>query len=230
VLRPPCCGRASDEEVRVPIAVAIVEDNADYRMGLACLLRTSPSLVVQGEYGSAEAFFKAASNTLPDVVLMDLALPGMSGSEAIGLLRERFPRVGAVVLSVHDDGEHVFQAICAGAVGYLTKPVTPSDLIESVESAFGGGTPMSPQIARQVLEMFRSYAPPRQADYNLTEREVAVLERLVDGDGCKEIGDALFISVYTVRAHLRNIYDKLHVHSKTQAVSKALRERLLHRK
>jgi DNA-binding NarL/FixJ family response regulator len=216
--------------VGVAIAVSIVEDNADYRMGLAGLLRSSPSMTVMGEYGTAEDFFDAAPGAVPDVVLMDLQLPGMSGIEAIRRLRERLPRVGAVVLSVHDDGEHVFQAVCAGAIGYLTKPVTPSDLIESVEAAFGGGTPMSPQIARQVLEMFRTYAPPQQADYNLTEREVAVLERLVDGDGCKDIAQALFISVYTVRAHLRNIYDKLHVHSKSQAVSKALRERLLQRR
>lgn len=106
----------------------------------------------------------------------------------------------------------------------------PAQLLEAVELAFGGGTPMSPHIARRVLEMFKTYAPPRQADYNLTEREVGVLERLVEGDDYKQIADALFISVYTVRAHLRNIYDKLHVHSKSQAVSKALQEHLLPKK
>ena len=161
---------------------------------------------------------------------MDISLPGMTGIEAIRRLRAQHPRVQAVVLSVHDDGEHVFQAICAGAVGYLTKPVMPGTLAEAVESAFAGGTPMSPHIARQVLDMFRTYVPPPLADHNLTDREIAVLERLVEGDGYKEIGEALFISVYTVRAHLRNIYDKLHVHSKSQAVSKALKERLLHRR
>jgi DNA-binding NarL/FixJ family response regulator len=215
-------------EAPVPITVSIVEDNADYRLGTAYVLRNARGFSVLGEYDSAEAFFDALPNALPDVVLMDISLPGMSGIEAVRLLRERHPRVQAVILSVHEDGENVFRAICAGAVGYLAKPVLPTRLPEAIESAFGGGTPMSPQIARRVLEMFRLYAPPRQADYNLTEREVAVLERLVEGDGYKEMAEALKISVYTVRAHLRNIYEKLHVHSKSQAVSKALQEGLLH--
>lgn len=213
----------------MPIAVAIVEDNPDYRLGTSYALKAAPGVVVLGEYASAEAFFAALPGATPDVVLMDIGLPKMSGIEAIALLRARYPRVQAVVLSVHEDDESVFQAVCAGAVGYLTKPVMPASLPEAIESAFGGGTPMSPHIARRVLQMFRTYAPPRQADYNLTEREVAVLERLVEGDGYKEIGESLFISVYTVRAHLRNIYEKLHVHSKSQAVSKALQERLIAR-
>jgi len=217
-------------EAPVPIAVAIVEDNADYRMGISYVLKASPGILVTGEFASAEAFFKALPNAVPDVVLMDIGLPGMNGTEAIELLRARTSRVQAVVLSVHEDDEHVFRAICAGAVGYLTKPVMPDKLLEAVEAAFGGGTPMSPHIARRVLDMFRQHAPPRHADYNLTEREIGVLERLVEGNGYKEIADVLFISVYTVRAHLRNIYEKLHVHSKSQAVSKALQEGLLHRK
>jgi DNA-binding NarL/FixJ family response regulator len=161
---------------------------------------------------------------------MDIGLPGLSGIEATGLLKERFPRVQTVILSVHEDGENVFRAICAGAIGYLAKPVMPAQLLEAVELAFGGGTPMSPHVARRVLEMFKTYAPPRQADHNLTEREIGVLERLVEGDDYKQIADALFISLYTVRAHIRNIYDKLHVHSKSQAVSKALQEHLLPKK
>ena len=215
----------------VPITVSIVEDNPDYRLGTSYVLRTSAGFVVLGEFASAEAFFDSlTAAAVPDVVLMDISLPGMSGIEAIGLLKTRFPRVQTVVLSVHEDGENVFRAICAGAIGYLAKPVMPAQLLEAVEHAFAGGTPMSPHIARRVLEMFKTYAPPTQADYHLTEREVSVLERLVDGDGYKEIADALFISVFTVRAHLRNIYDKLHVHSKSQAVAKALQEHLLPRK
>lgn len=217
-------------ETNVPIAVAIVEDNPDYRMGIAYVLKASPGVSVLGEYASAEAFFKALPAATPDVVLMDLGLPGMTGMEAIGHLRAMAPRVQAVVLSVHEDDEHVFRAVCAGAVGYLTKPVMPDKLLEAVEAAFAGGTPMSPHIARRVLEMFRQHAPPPHADYALTAREVDVLERLVAGSGYREIAEGLFISLYTVRAHLRNIYDKLHVHSKSQAVSKALQEGLLPRK
>jgi DNA-binding NarL/FixJ family response regulator len=217
------------DESPVPITISIVEDNPDLRLGTSCLLRSAPGLAVLGEYASAEEFFDSVAGAVPDVVLMDISLPGMSGIEAIERLRVKCPRVQAVILSVHDDDENVFRAICAGAIGYLTKPVMPARLLEAIESAFGGGTPMSPHIARRVLETFKTYAPPRQADYNLTEREVGVLERLVEGDGYKEIAETLCISVYTVRAHLRNIYDKLHVHSKSQAVSKALQERLLQR-
>lgn len=217
-------------EPHVPIAVSIVEDNPDLLAGTSCVLQASPGLHVVGEYASAEAFFAALPTAVPDVVLMDISLPEMSGIEAVRLLRARFPRVQAVILSVHEDDENVFRAICAGAIGYLTKPVMPEDLHEAIDSAFGGGTPMSPRIARRVLEMFKTCAPPAQADYNLTEREVAVLERLVEGSSFKEIADTLFISVFTVRAHLRNIYDKLHVHSKAHAVAKALQEHLLPRK
>lgn len=216
-------------EQPVPITVSIVEDNPDYRLGTSYVLRTSPGFVVLGEFASAEAFFDSLEAAVPDVVLMDISLPRMSGIEAIGLLKTRFPRVQTVVLSVHEDGENVFRAICAGAIGYLAKPVMPAQLLEAVEHAFAGGTPMSPHIARRVLEMFKDYAPPTHADYHLTEREVAVLDQLVDGDGYREIADALFISIFTVRAHLRNIYDKLHVHSKSQAVAKALQEYLVQR-
>ena len=123
--------------------------------------------------------------------------------------------------------ENVFKAICAGASGYVAKPVQPDKLLEAVEQAFAGGTPMSPHIARRVLEMFRQFAPPKKADYNLTAREQEVLELLVQGDDFKTIAEKLFLSNYTIRAHIRNIYDKLHVHSKSQAVSKALKERIL---
>jgi DNA-binding NarL/FixJ family response regulator len=215
----------------VPITVSLVEDNRDYRIGTSHVLRASPGIVVTGEFASAEAFFDSLEGGgIPDVVLMDISLPGMSGLEAIALLKARHPRVQAVVLSVHEDSDNVFRALCAGAIGYLAKPVMPAQLLEAVEHAFGGGTPMSPHIARRVLEMFRTYAPPPQADYRLTDREVSVLERLVEGDGYREIAEALFISVFTVRAHLRNIYDKLHVHSKSQAVAKALQEHLVARK
>lgn len=217
-------------EATVPITVAIVEDNPDYRLGISYVLRASPGVSVLGEYASAEALFEALPSATPDVVLMDLGLPGMTGVGAIERLRALAPRVQPIVLSVHEDDDHVFRAVCAGAVGYLTKPVMPAALLEAIEAAFGGGTPMSPHVARRVLDMFRKHAPPPHADYDLTAREVDVLERLVEGRGYKEIADALFISVYTVRAHLRNIYEKLHVHSKSQAVSKALQEGLLPRK
>lgn len=211
----------------MPIGVAIVEDNADFRLGTSLILTTSPGYQVEGEFASAEEFLHALDEIHPDVVLMDISLPGITGIEATRILKERSPRVQIVILTVHQDDESVFRAICAGAIGYVTKPVLPAALLEAVEFAFGGGTPMSPHIARRVLQMFREFHPPRKADYQLTEREISVLERLVEGDDYRQIADTLFISLFTVRAHLRNIYDKLHVHSKSQAVAKALQEHLL---
>ncbi len=163
----------------------------------------------------------------PDVVLMDLGLPAMSGSEAIQLLKRQHPRLEIVVLSVFEDDENVFRAICAGASGYIAKPATPQQLTDAVEHAFSGGTPMSPHIARKVLEMFKQNMPPPTADYNLTSRELEVLDYLVQGDDYKAIAEKLFLSLFTVRAHIRNIYDKLHVHTKSQAVAKALKERVI---
>ena len=209
------------------IAVAVVEDNPDFRMGTTHILRTSRQCTLAGEYESAEELIESFSQTMPDVVLMDIGLPGMSGIEATSLLKRDYPRVQIVILSVFEDDENVFKAICAGANGYVAKPVTPEKLLEAVDNAFAGGTPMSPHIARKVLEMFRQNAPPKKADYHLTTREQEVLELLVQGDDFKTMAEKLFLSNYTIRAHIRNIYDKLHVHSMSQAVSKALKERIL---
>lgn len=217
-------------EASMPIRVAIIEDNLDFRMGTSLILRTSSGFQVAGEFASAEAFFAASDSIDPDVVLMDISLPGMSGIEATRLLREKHPRFQIIVLTVHQDDDNVFRAICAGAIGYVTKPVLPATLLEAVENAFGGGTPMSPNIARRVLTMFTEFRPPEKVDHQLTNREVAVLERLVEGDDYQQIADVLFISVYTVRAHLRNIYDKLHVHSKSQAVARALQDHIVPRR
>jgi DNA-binding NarL/FixJ family response regulator len=213
----------------MPITVAIVEDNSDYRNGISYLLRASPSCKIVGEFANAEDFLDEVDDIQPDVVLMDIGLPGISGIEATSIVKQKYPRMQVIILSVFEDDDNVFRAICAGAIGYVAKPVMPQQLLEAVENAFNGGTPMSPHIARKVIEMFKQNAPPPKADYHLTERELDVLERLVQGDDYKQIAEKLFLSVFTVRAHLRNIYDKLHVHSKSQAVSKALNERILHK-
>ncbi len=211
----------------MPIAVAIVEDSPDIRMGTSYILRSSQICTVVGEYEMAEDLVDEFDKVRPDVVLMDLGLPAMSGSEAIQLLKRQHPRLEIVVLSVFEDDENVFRAICAGASGYIAKPATPQQLTDAVEHAFSGGTPMSPHIARKVLEMFKQNMPPPTADYNLTSRELEVLDYLVQGDDYKAIAEKLFLSLFTVRAHIRNIYDKLHVHTKSQAVAKALKERVI---
>jgi DNA-binding NarL/FixJ family response regulator len=179
-----------------------------------------------GEYASAEEFFDAYEDALPEVVLMDIGLPGMSGIEATSRLKKEHPHIEIIILSVFEDDDSVFKAICAGASGYITKPVMPQTLLEAVDQAFNGGTPMSPHIARRVLELFKQHIPPPKADHNLTPRELEVLELLTKGYDYKEIADKLFLSLFTVNAHIRHIYEKLHVHSKSQAVAKALRERM----
>jgi DNA-binding NarL/FixJ family response regulator len=216
-----------EQQEKMPITVAIVEDNADYRMGISFILRSSTTCKCVGDYASAEGLMSVFDEIQPDVVLMDIALPGMSGIEATELIKGEHPRTEIVMLSVFEDDDNVFQAICAGASGYVTKPVLPHQLLEAVEHAFGGGTPMSPNIARKVIDLFKRYVPHRKADHNLTPRELEVLQHLTEGSDYKQIADKLFLSFFTVRAHVRNIYDKLHVHSKSQAVAKALKERIL---
>ena len=211
----------------MPIAVVIVEDHPDMREGTSLILRASPGVSVVGEYGSAEDLLANLRHPYPDVVLMDINLPGMSGIEATARLKNDHPRIEIVVLSVLEDDDNIFRAICAGASGYVTKPVMPQDLIDAVEHAFGGGTPISPHIARKMLDLFRQTLPAPREEYPLTPRELEVLERLVQGDDYQEIADRFFLSLFTVRAHIRNIYDKLHVHSKSQAVAKALREKVV---
>ncbi|MBP1647121.1 MAG: Response regulator [Bacteroidetes bacterium] len=211
----------------MPITVAVVEDNADYRLGTAFILRNSSGCSCIGMYETAEELIEAFDDIRPDVVLMDIGLPGMSGIQATAYLKKEHPRVEIIILSVYEDDDNVFHAICAGASGYVTKTVMPQQLLEAVEQAFGGGTPMSPHIARKVLQMFKQHVPPAKADYNLTERECEVLRLLTLGDDYKQIADKLFLSVFTIRAHIRNIYDKLHVHSKSQAVATALKERIV---
>ncbi|MBP1657461.1 MAG: Response regulator [Bacteroidetes bacterium] len=208
----------------MPIAVAIVEDNPDMRLGTAFILRTSRVCTVVGEYSAAEELLEAFDKIRPEVILMDIGLPGISGIQAIDILKRDHPRLEIVVLSVFEDDENVFRALCAGASGYIAKPAMPQQLIEAVEQAFGGGTPMSPHIARKVLTMFKQFAPPPKADYNLTPRELEILDLLVRGEDSASVAEKLFISPFTIRAHTRNIYEKLHVHSRSQVVAKALKE------
>ncbi len=209
------------------ITVAVVEDNKDFRAGIAFVLKSAMNLRCVGEFSNAEQLLHEFPQILPEIILMDIGLPGISGIEATAQLKAKHPASEVIILSVFEDDENIFHAICAGASGYVTKPVMPQQLLEAVEQASNGGTPMSPHIARKVLKMFKKYAPPPQTDYSLTKRELEILELLVDGNDFKEIAGQLFVSLFTVRAHIRNIYDKLHVHSKSQAVVKALRENLI---
>ena len=163
---------------------------------------------------------------VPEIILLDIGLPGMSGIEGIAPIHARSPSTQVLMLTVHKDSDNVFEALCAGASGYLLKPASPARIVEAIEDVRRGGAPMSPQIARKVLDMFTHLAV-RPKDYGLSQREREVLHLLVDGLTQKRIAERLFLSEHTINTHIRNIYAKLHVHSRSGAVAKALRERLI---
>jgi DNA-binding NarL/FixJ family response regulator len=162
-----------------------------------------------------------------DVILTDLGLPGMSGAEGIRILRERAPDVPILALTIYDDRDDVFNALCAGASGYLLKNTPPERLLESVREVASGGAPMSPEVARRVIHLFREIRPPSRGTCHLTPQETELLRLLVEGHHYKTAADVMGISVNTVSFHLKNVYAKLQVHSKSEAVARALRDGLV---
>jgi DNA-binding NarL/FixJ family response regulator len=210
-----------------PLRVIIIEDQREVREGLGTLIRGSPGFACAASYASMEEALNRIDRAQPELILADLGLPGMSGIEGIRLLRDRFPNVPILALTVYDDDDRIFEALCAGASGYLLKNTPPSRLLESMREAADGGGPMSPEVARRVIYLFRTFRPPERAAYKLTQQESELLKLLVEGHHYKTAADQLNISINTVAFHLKNIYGKLHVHSKTEAVAKALRERIV---
>jgi DNA-binding NarL/FixJ family response regulator len=210
------------------IRVAIVEDDRATREGLALLIDGTPGFRCIGTYPSAEAGLHGAAKEAADVLLLDVHLPGMLGSEAVRLFQKTAPEMQILMLSVYSDDDKVFESICNGACGYMLKKTPPARLLESIREAREGGAPMSPEIARRVVELFRRLAPPVAVDQQLTTRELEVLSLLADGYSYENSAARIGITVNTVRNYVRSIYEKLHVHSKSEAVSKALRAGLLH--
>ena len=208
--------------------VMIIEDQRDVREGLAVLIHGTPGFQCTRSYRTMEEALRAlasASDDRPDVILTDIGLPGMSGIDGIAALRKQFADLPILALTVYDSDDKVFNALCAGASGYLLKNTPPSRLLESLQEVAGGGAPMSPEVARRVVRLFREFRPAREATYNLTPQENELLRLLADGHHKKTAAHEMGISVNTVAFHLKHIYEKLQVHSKTEAVAKALRER-----
>ncbi len=206
------------------IRVTIVEDHTDFREGLAVMLSASVGFLVVGKFGSVENSLLEFPEC--DVILLDINLPGKSGIESIPLYKKECPSAQIVMMTGLDDDDNIFNAILAGADGYLLKKTLPAKVLTAIEDAASGGTPMTPYVARRVIEHFKHTAPV-QKDYLLTDREKEILSALVQGLDNREIGEKLFISYETVRNHLKHIYEKLHVNSRSQAVSKALNERIV---
>jgi DNA-binding NarL/FixJ family response regulator len=206
----------------MPTHVAIVEDNRDFRVTLANYLEEAPGYRCVLACGSSEEALQKVPRLLPDVILMDIHLPDMSGLECTRRLKEICPQVQILILTVYEDNERIFGALKAGAGGYLLKRADPADILAAIQDVKQGGAPMSSQIARRVVQSFRENPSGPAGVENLSKREEEILQQLSKGYSTKEIADHLFVSTNTVRTHLRHIYDKLHVRSRTEAVVKFL--------
>jgi DNA-binding NarL/FixJ family response regulator len=217
----------NDTQIPAEIKTAIIEDQRDIREGLAMLINGSAGYRCTGSFRSVEEALEKIGRDLPDVVLSDIGLPGMDGIEGIRILKERHPQLLLLMLTVYDDDERIFDALCAGACGYLLKRTSPTRLLESLKEAIDGGAPMSPEVARRVITLFREIRPPERAEYDLTPHEKRLLKLLVEGHNYTTSAAELNVSFNTIKFHVRHIYEKLQVHSKSEAVSKALRQRLV---
>ena len=209
------------------IRVVIVEDDPAVREGLGLIINATPGFHCIGGFASVEDALKLSDNEQPGVLLLDINLPGMSGSAGVKLFREKYPSLQVLMLTIYAEQERVFESICNGASGYLLKKTPPARLLESIRETYEGGAPMSPEIARQVINFFRRNAPPQNLEYQLTAQETRLLKLLSDGYSYKSSAAQLNISINTVRNYIRSIYEKLHVNTKSEAVSKALRYRLI---
>jgi DNA-binding NarL/FixJ family response regulator len=209
------------------ITLWVIEDNDTYRNTIAALLGSTEGMRCTHAFGSCEEALKALEDEFaPEIILMDIGLPGISGIEGLARIKAISPSTGVIMLTVFDDEKQIFEAICSGASGYLLKSAEPHVIIGAVRQVLGGGAPIDARIARKVLDMFSRLSVP-MGEYGLTGREKEILRLIVDGLTAKGIAERLFLSFHTVDTHVKNIYTKLQVHSRSGAVAKAFKERLL---
>lgn len=208
------------------IDVALVEDDSALAEGLRLLIDGTDGYACKQVFGSVEQALKELRQA-PNVLLLDIHLPGMLGSEGVRLIRDRFPSTEVIMLTVYEQEDRVFESICNGASGYLLKKTPPTELLRAIAEAAEGGAPMSPEIARKVVSLFRTVRPPERVDHELTPQETGLLRYLSEGHSYESAAANLNVSVNTVRNYVRSVYAKLHVHSKSEAVTKALRRGIL---
>jgi DNA-binding NarL/FixJ family response regulator len=208
------------------IRVAIVEDDPVVREGLRRLILADEGLCCSADFASAESAIRDLDQHPADVLLLDIGLPGMPGSEAVSIFRAKFPHTAVLMLTVFSDRAKVFLSICNGAAGYLLKSTPPAQLYEAIRAARAGGSPISPEVARQIVDLFRATGPPQPAAV-LTGQERTLLQLLADGHSYESAARQMSVSVNTVRNYVRSVYEKLHVHSKSAAVMAALRQGLI---
>ncbi|MFQ5602715.1 MAG: response regulator [bacterium] len=207
---------------REEISVAVVEDDREIRQLLTLIIDSSPGFSCKQSFNDCETAIPAIEKNPPDVVLMDIDLPGMSGIEGVKRLKVKLPDTDFIMLTIKEDDDSIFDSICAGATGYLVKDMPPADLLQAIKDVYAGGSPMSANIARRIVTSFK-----KNTQSPLTPRETEIMQKLCDGDNYKTIAESLFISGDTVRAHIKNIYRKLHVSSRAEMVKKAIRDRLI---
>jgi DNA-binding NarL/FixJ family response regulator len=211
----------------VALKVAIVEDQPRIRESLRILIGGTEGFRCTAEFECMEDALVEIGGDLPDVALVDIGLPGMNGVDGIRELKKSYPALTVLMLTVYDDDKRIFDALCAGACGYLLKKTPPARLLECIQEAAGGGSPMSPEVARRVVSLFREIRPPEDAEYHLTPHEIRLLKLLVEGHNYKTAAAELSLSINTIGFHMKSIYEKLQVHSKSEAVAKGLRQHIV---
>lgn len=209
------------------IRVLVFEDNFSLRNSIYQLVNGSEGFKCVGAYENCSDLLKNVQESNPDVVLMDIQMPGINGIEAVKMIREKYPHLKILMQTIFEDNDKIFQSIYAGASGYILKTTSPSRLLDFIKETYDGGAPMSPPVASKVLKMITHQHPVGEEDFNLSDREKDILSYLVKGMSYKLIAESCFISIDTVRAHIRNIYEKLHVHSKAEAVATAIKSKLV---
>ncbi|HEV8284524.1 MAG TPA: response regulator transcription factor [Chitinophagaceae bacterium] len=210
------------------IKVAIFEDNRSLREGLAAMIGGTSGFECAGAFPNCNNLLKNISQAKPDVVLMDIELPGINGIEAVAMIREEFPQIKILMETIFDDDEKIFSSICAGAEGYILKHTTPAEIMEAIREIYEGGSPMTPSVANRVLKMVKDRPDTRSKEsFDLSDREKEILSCLVKGMSYKMVADTCFISIETVSVHIKNIYRKLQVHSKSEAVVKAIKGKIV---
>jgi DNA-binding NarL/FixJ family response regulator len=210
------------------IKVALYEDNEIFRESLVQFIDDTPGFMITGAHSSAETILEQIRKNKPDVILMDIDMPGINGIKATGLIKNQYPHINVLILTVYEDEEKIFNAILAGATGYLLKKTAPSRILESIAEVQEGGASMSASIVKKVITFFNQKQGANASnEYTLSQRELAILKCLVNGDSYKMIADNCNISIGTVRSHICNIYKKLHINSKSEAVAKAIKEKLV---
>ena len=210
------------------IKVAIFEDNKMLCESMKQLINDSENMACTGAFPDANKLVRNMQMAGPDIVMMDINMSGISGIEAVQLIKEKFPGVLILMQTVFEDNDKIFAAICAGASGYLLKKSSPQKMIEAIRETYLGGAPMTPSVAVKVLQMFRLHGSDEKKEFiDLSTREKEILALLVKGKSYKAVASACFISIDTVSTHVRHIYEKLHVHSKSEAVAKAINQKLI---